>query len=203
NAWTLSLSRAPGSTTAGTSAPLAGYGTHASRSACSARRLGVPSPLAGEGTPKQRTEPDQTQAVATSSPLDRTAQVERRGIFHRALLRRHAEEARGVAVGLEAREAARFGFVGINRKCLVVAPAGMRHVIDAAAERATVPAVDDVEGERRVHVDGRMQRRGKLPCLEGEAGEVFAASPGWRQRNAAAVARYNVPRGVEPLEPDL
>ena len=46
---------------------------------------------------------------------------------------------------------------------LVVAPARMHHVVSAAAERAAGPGVEQVEGQRRVHADGRMQRRRRLP----------------------------------------
>ena len=56
-----------------------------------------------------------------------------------------------MAVILEARAAARLRLVGVHREGLVVAAARMRDVIDAAAERAAVPGVDDVEGQRRVH----------------------------------------------------
>src|SRR5207253_4460128 len=63
----------------------------------------------------------------------------------------------------EAREAAAFGFISIHRKILVSEAARMRHVVLAAAERALHPGIDEVEGERRVHADGRVQRRRRLP----------------------------------------
>ena len=58
--------------------------------------------------------------------------------------------ARRVAVVLEAGQAAGLGLVGVDREGLVIAPAGMGDMIDAAAERAPAPAVDDVEGQRRM-----------------------------------------------------
>src|SRR5262245_7013451 len=94
------------------------------------------------------------------SDISWAPQVERHRIFERAFFVRQIEDAGGVAVILEACQAPCLGFVGVDRKGLVVASAGMGHVIDAAAERAPVPAIEDIEGERRVGVDGRMQRRG-------------------------------------------
>src|SRR5438552_14451314 len=93
------------------------------------------------------------------SDMSRAPQVECHRIFERALFLRQIEESRCVAVILEARQAPRLGLVRVDRKGLVVASAGMGHVIDAAAERSPVPAIEDIEGERRVDVDGRMQRR--------------------------------------------
>src|SRR6185436_12019352 len=81
-----------------------------------------------------------------------TPQVERHGVFQRAFLGRNFEIPGRVSLGLEPGEAARLRLVGVDRDGLVVAAAGMRHVIDAAAERAAVPAVIDVEGQRRMHV---------------------------------------------------
>src|SRR5262249_33098048 len=100
-------------------------------------------------------------------PLDMSwpPQVECHWIFERAFFVRQIEEPWRVAVILEARQAPRLGFVRVDRKGLVVASAGMSHVIDAAAERASVPAIENIEGERSVDVDSRMQRRRQLPCL--------------------------------------
>src|SRR6266496_4461972 len=53
----------------------------------------------------------------------------------------------GRAVGAEAREAARFGFVGVDRERGGVATAGMGDVVGAAAQAALVPRVIEVEGQ--------------------------------------------------------
>ena len=55
-------------------------------------------------------------------------------------------------VGLEPGKAARLGLVAIDRERVVVAPARMGHVVLAAAERALVPGVDDVEELNSVDV---------------------------------------------------
>src|SRR4051812_45564535 len=83
-------------------------------------------------------------APASSMQL-RRPQVEGQGEFKCALFARRVDDSGGVAALFESRQPARFGFVGIDRFCLVGAAAGMGDVVDAAAERAPVPAVDDVE----------------------------------------------------------
>src|SRR5262245_30694613 len=50
-----------------------------------------------------------------------------------------------VTVRPEARVAARFGLVRVHRKGIVVASAGMRDVIGAAAQRTARPGVDEIE----------------------------------------------------------
>src|SRR5262245_38261593 len=94
----------------------------------------------------------------TASNLSRTPQIEGHGIFARRLLGRNDVISGRVAQALEARQAARLCFIGIDRKGLIVAATGMRDVVDAATQRAATPAIIDVEGERRLHSDGRMQR---------------------------------------------
>ena len=63
----------------------------------------------------------------------------------------------------ETRQAAGLGLVGVDREGVVVAPARVRHVVLAAAHRAAHPGVDQVEGQRRMHIDGRVQGRGRVP----------------------------------------
>ena len=94
-------------------------------------------------------------AIAGDAMARSNAEVERRrssvvGYSSERFAGRQLDDARRVAVILEAGPAARLGLVGIDREGLVVAPARMRDVIDAAAERAPAPGVDDVEGQRRV-----------------------------------------------------
>jgi hypothetical protein len=62
-----------------------------------------------------------------------------------------------MSVILESREAACFGLIRIHRESIVIAPAGMGDVVDAAAERAPGPYVDHIEGQRRVDGNRRMQ----------------------------------------------
>src|SRR2546425_11549330 len=110
--------------------------------------------------------------------MSRTPQVESHRIFERPLFAGQAEQSRRMAEILEARQAPRLCFIRVDRQGLVVASARMDNVVDAAPERAAAPAIENVEGERGVDVDGRMQRRRQLPRLETHAGDVFAGPAG-------------------------
>src|SRR5436305_3840981 len=123
-----------------------------------------------------------------ASNLSRTPQVEGHGIFARRLLRRNGVISGGVTQALEARKASRLCLVGIDGKGLVVATAGMRDIVDAAAQRATAPAIVDIEGEWRLHRHGRMQRGRQLPRLEADAGDILPRTSGRGERNMAAIA---------------
>ena len=62
-----------------------------------------------------------------------------------------------MAMILEPRETACLRLVTIDRKGIVVAAARMGDMVDAAAERAAVPGIDDVEGQRRMDRNRRVQ----------------------------------------------
>src|SRR5262249_50746527 len=117
------------------------------------------------------------------SDMSRTPQVESHRIFERRFFPRQVEKSRRVAEILEARQAPPVRFSGVHRKGLVVGAAGMGNVVAAAAERAATPAIENIEGERGVDIDGRVQRRRQLPRFEAYAGDVFAGPAGRRQRN--------------------
>src|SRR5215467_1133838 len=134
------------------------------------------------------------------SDMSRTPQVESHRIFERPLFRGQAEQSRRMAEILEARQAPRLRFIRVDRQGLVVASAGMGNVVNAAAERAAAPAIENVEGERGVDIDGRVQRRRQLPRLEAYAGDVFAGPAGWRQRNEPSVAGDGMAAGIETLD---
>jgi hypothetical protein len=99
-----------------------------------------------------------------------------------------ARRAGRVADALEAREPAALGFERVDRQRLVVAAAGVHHVIAAAAERAARPGVEQVEGQRRMHADVRVQRRGRLPGAVTHRADELADRPGRPQRHRMAVA---------------
>src|SRR3954454_8394567 len=140
--------------------------------------------------------------MATSN-LSRTPQIEGHGIFERRLLGRNGVISGGVAQALEPGEATRLSLIGIDWKGLVVATAGMCDMVDAATQRAAAPAIIDVEGERRLHRHGRMQRGFQLPRLEANAGDVFPGTSGRGKRNTAAIAGDYMARSIEPLRLDL
>src|SRR5207253_9998286 len=93
-----------------------------------------------------------------ASEMRRTAQVEGHRIFERGFLRRQIERPRRMPEILESRQAPRLRFVRVDRQALVIPPTRVNHVIDAAAERALVPTIENVKGERGMDVDRRMQR---------------------------------------------
>src|SRR5262249_40625984 len=110
---------------------------------------------------------------------------------------------RRMAPGLESGETAGLRLIGVDREGLVVAAARMRDVIDAAAERTAVPGVINVEGERRMHPDGRLQSRRQVPRLEADARGIFTGAAGRRHRHTAAVAGDDMARRIEVLNADL
>jgi hypothetical protein len=65
----------------------------------------------------------------------------------------------------ESRESAALGLISIDRKGLIVASAGMDHMVLAAAERPAVPGIDQVEGEGGMNANGGVQARGGIPGL--------------------------------------
>src|SRR5271169_6251189 len=120
--------------------------------------------------------------------LLRTPEIEGGRKFEGTLDRWNVDQAAGVAVVLEPGAAPGFRLVGIDRKCFVIAPTRMRDMINAAAQRSPAPAIDDVESERCVHLERRMQSRRQIPRLVAHAGDEFAWPAGRVKRNAASVA---------------
>src|SRR5262249_31492379 len=102
----------------------------------------------------------------------RAPQGEGRRRFDAALLPRDViDHGRRMAVILEAGAAPRFRLVGVDWEGFIIAAAWVRHVIDAATERATAPGIDDVEGQRRMDVEDRVQCGRQLPGLETHTGD--------------------------------
>src|SRR3984893_5768217 len=93
---------------------------------------------------------------------------------------------------LEARKTACFRLEAIDRKGLIVTAAGMGDMIDAAAERAAVPAIDEIEGQGSMDRNRWMQAGGGFPGLEAHSGNRFARSPGRGEGEAAPVAGDDV-----------
>src|SRR3981189_1361874 len=113
---------------------------------------------------------------------ERRPQVEGQGKLNCAFPRWRIDLAGGVAVVLEAGQPPRLGLVGIDRLGLVIAPAGMGDVIDAAAERAAVPGVDQGECEWRMDPNGRVQPGGRLPNSEASRREYSLGAPRFGDR---------------------
>ena len=104
----------------------------------------------------------------------RPPQVKRVGKFAGQFLGRNRQRARRVSVVLEPRLAPRFGLVVVDRHGIVVAPARVRDLIDAAAQRAVVPRVVDVERQRSMRLHHRMQTLGRGPGLVANTADSLA-----------------------------
>src|SRR6186997_3424632 len=103
----------------------------------------------------------------------------------------------------EAREPPALGFVGVHGEALEVSPARVRNVIGAASDGTARPAVVEIERERRVHGNGRMQARGGPPRAIAHAADELAGVARWRERHPPAVAADDVAAVVEPAHRDL
>src|SRR5580704_17308415 len=104
---------------------------------------------------------------------------------------------------LESGAASSLRLVGVHRIGLVIASSRMRNVVNTTSEGAFAPAVEDVEGQRRVRRDGRMKRRSKRPGLEADAGDELAGPSGGREWHAPSVAGDDVAGVVQSLDLDL
>ncbi len=111
--------------------------------------------------------------------------------------------SRRVADRLEAREPPALGLVRVDGEGLEAPAAGMRDVIRAAAKRPLVPRIDEIECERRVNADGRVQAARRVPRPIANAGDELADGPRWMQGNRAAVARKEMARFRHSCDLDL
>src|SRR5438445_2833464 len=135
--------------------------------------------------------------------MSRPPQVEGHRIFVRAFFLRQFEKAWRVAGVREARQPPRLRFIRVYGRRLVVASGRMRDMVDAAAQRAAAPRIENVEGQRGMHIDRRVQSGRQLPSLEAYAGDTFAGTAGGAQRNASSVARDRMAPGIKTLDPYL
>src|SRR5262245_18898441 len=103
----------------------------------------------------------------------------------------------------EAGKATRLGLVGIDRKCLVVTPSWMRHVIRTATERMTYPCIHDIKDQGTMHAQSRMQGGWWLPCLVSHSGHELTAGPRWTERNPSPVTRDDMTRIRQAADLDL
>ena len=103
--------------------------------------------------------------------------------------------------------AAGLGLVGVDRRGVVRAAAGVHDVVGRAAQADARDGVDDVEAQRGVHLDAGVQRRPRLPGAVAHAGVVGAGHAGsvggGRQRHGHALAGDQVALGVEAADGDL
>src|ERR1700722_9774861 len=74
----------------------------------------------------------------------------------------------------EAGETPALSLQRVNRRLGVSEPARIDNVVRATPDRTSRPPVHDIKHERRVHRDGRMQARCRLPCAVSHASNEFA-----------------------------
>jgi len=111
--------------------------------------------------------------------------------------------AGSVAEFEEACHAAAFGFKGVDGECLKTAAAGVGDMIGASGDGALIPGIDDVENQRRVNADGRMQAVRRLPGAVTEAGDEFAVAAGGVEGNGDTIDGDCVTGVDEALNFDL
>ncbi len=131
------------------------------------------------------------------------AEVERQGVVWAGFERGYGNRSRRVAHGEEAADASAFRFEGVDRKRGVVSTAGVGDMAGAAANGTVQPGVDEVEDERSLHGDRRMQAAGRLPGAKADACNELALSSSGVQGNAATVACEDVTWIGQTTELDL
>lgn len=103
----------------------------------------------------------------------------------------------------ETRHAPALRFVGVDRQRFVIAPAGMGDVVLATAQRTLHPGVEQVEHQRRMHRDRRLQAVGRLPSAEAHTRDKLANPSGRLQRHRNAIAGQQIALRRQPREFDL
>src|SRR5690349_14524455 len=101
-------------------------------------------------------------------------QVQREGEIGIFDQRRRRELSLRRTMREKAGEAARLRFVAVDWKGVVAAPAGMGHMILAASKGTAVPGVVEIEHQRGVHTDGRLQTFRRLPRAITHTGNTLA-----------------------------
>src|ERR1039458_2431593 len=120
-----------------------------------------------------------------------TPQIQREREFRIAFLRWHSHHTRRVAGILKPGQAAALCLLSVDGELLVGPSAGMRHMIRAAADRASGPGIHDVEHQGRVYRDVRVEARWRLPRAITHPRHKFAAFARGMERHPATVASHH------------
>ena len=104
---------------------------------------------------------------------------------------------------LEAAAAAGLGLHRVDGRVVVGPAAGVRHVVRAAAARHAGGHVDQLEAQRPVDGDGRVQRARRLPGPEAHPADLDVGVVGGQQRDRIAVGGDDVAVPVGADEPHL
>src|SRR5580692_1007196 len=116
------------------------------------------------------------------------AQIQSEWQLARRLFGGYRDAARRMAHAEEATATPALRLKGIHREGCITAAAWMHHMILTASQRPFHPRVPQVERQRGMHTDGRMQRIRWLPGAIADAGDKLAGASRRPQRHAPAVA---------------
>ena len=103
----------------------------------------------------------------------------------------------------EAGRTSALSLIGIAGKRVGIASPRMRHMIGAAANRAAVPGINDVEDQGRVHGDRGVETRRWLPGAITHPGDIFVLYAGGMQGHAPPMTGYNVAHVRQATDFDL
>lgn len=103
----------------------------------------------------------------------------------------------------EPSRATAFGSQCVDRVAFRIESAGVIHVVAAATERTTGHGVADINGERHVQADGRVQTAGWSPRPIADAGNEFSGSFRGDQGNAHTIDGECEVWGVESCDVHL
>ena len=100
--------------------------------------------------------------------------------------------AGGAARWKEARRTPGFRFIGVDRKGIVVASSGMRHVIGATSQCAFVAKIHDVKDQRCMNRNSGMQTARRLPRSIADATHELAGYTSGFQRKTSTITCHCV-----------
>ena len=84
-------------------------------------------------------------------------------------------------------------FISVHWKSARIQPARVAHMVGTAADGALIPGVDQVEDQRFIDGNGRVEAVGWLPGTIADAGDGLSFGSSRMQRDTAAVTEQDVP----------
>lgn len=96
-----------------------------------------------------------------------------------------------------------FGFIFIHREGFIIPPARMADIISTAPHGLFCPQIHNIENQRGVYRNGRMQTIGRLPGPVADACHKDAFNTSGLQGQSSAIAGDDVTGIGHPLDFDL